>query len=60
MFLESGGDLRHLQIILGHSDLRMVTRYTHLSTGSVKNQHEQHSPINQIITKLNKERKILR
>ena len=60
MFLEAGGDIRHLQLILGHSDLRMVMRYTHLSKASLKNQHEQYSPLNEIVGKLNKERKILR
>lgn len=60
MFLEAGGDLRHLQLILGHSDLRMVMRYTHLSKASIKNQHEQYSPLNEVMGKLNKERKILR
>lgn len=60
MFLEAGGDIRHLQIILGHSDLRMVTRYTHISGASLASQHEQYSPINNVIGKLNKERKILR
>ncbi|WPS88859.1 tyrosine-type recombinase/integrase [Brevibacillus halotolerans] len=60
MFLENGGGLRHLQMILGHSDLRMVLRYTHLSKTSIKNQHEKYSPLNDVIGKLNKERKILR
>jgi len=58
MFLEAGGDLRHLQMILGHRDLRMVIRYTHLSTNSLKKQHEQYSPLNDIIGKLNQSRKI--
>jgi len=60
MFLEAGGDMRHLQMILGHSDLRMVMRYTHLSKASLKNQHEQYSPLNEVVGKLNKERKMLR
>lgn len=60
MFLEAGGDIRHLQMILGHSDLRMVMRYTHLSNQSLKAQHEAFSPLNQVIGKLNKERKIKR
>ena len=58
LFLESGGDIRHLQMMLGHSDLRMVLRYTHLSKQSLKQQHEQFSPLNMVISKRNKERKM--
>ncbi|PWK15770.1 tyrosine-type recombinase/integrase [Tumebacillus permanentifrigoris] len=51
MFLENGGDIRHLQMMLGHRDLRMVLRYTHLSKQALKKQHEQYSPIIQILEK---------
>ncbi|MBT2724087.1 tyrosine-type recombinase/integrase [Bacillus sp. ISL-46] len=60
MFLESGGDIRHLQLLLGHADLRVVLRYTHLSKESLINQHEKYSAMNQITGKLNKPRKIKR
>jgi integrase/recombinase XerD len=60
MALESGMDIRHLQIILGHSDLRQVMVYTHLSGKSIAKQHDQYSPLNAVVGKLNKERKILR
>jgi integrase/recombinase XerD len=60
MFLEAGGDIRHLQMILGHSDLRMVMRYTHLSNRSLQEQHSKYSPLNSVIGKLNKDRKKLR
>ncbi|MFV8520887.1 tyrosine-type recombinase/integrase [Bacillus sp. SBS7] len=60
MFLEAGGDIRHLQMLLGHADLRMVMRYTHLSKQALINQHDKFSPLNAVIGKLNKERKILR
>nr|WP_283246455.1 DUF3435 domain-containing protein [Paenibacillus sp. Marseille-Q4541] len=45
LFLEEGGSERHLQIILGHSDGRMTAHYTHLSDRSIKNNHEENSPI---------------
>ncbi|MFP3875709.1 tyrosine-type recombinase/integrase [Bacillus paralicheniformis] len=60
MFLEDGGDIRHLQALLGHADMRMVKRYTHLSKQSLKAQHKKHSPLAQITGKLNKERKTRR
>ncbi|TWT07331.1 tyrosine-type recombinase/integrase [Planococcus sp. CPCC 101016] len=60
IFLEAGGDIRHLQMILGHKDLRMVLRYTHLSNTALKNQHNQFSPINLLKGKLEEKRKILR
>lgn len=33
--LEAGGDVRTLQLLLGHSSLRSTIRYTHLSTRSI-------------------------
>ncbi|MEH6948303.1 tyrosine-type recombinase/integrase [Bacillus sp. JJ634] len=60
LFLENGGDIRSLQIILGHSDLRMTMKYTHLSRKAVTLQHEQFSALNLITDKLNKPRKIKR
>ncbi|WP_077297352.1 tyrosine-type recombinase/integrase [Virgibacillus pantothenticus] len=56
-FLEDGGSIRHLQMLLGHSDLRMVLRYTHLSNKAVEGQHTLHSPINKIADKRNRPRK---
>lgn len=60
IYLEQGGEVRHLAKILGHSDLRMVMRYTHLSSKAIKSQHEKFSPLNSVIGKLNKERITLR
>ncbi|QVY62933.1 tyrosine-type recombinase/integrase [Cytobacillus gottheilii] len=57
MFLEAGGDIRHLQLLLGHNDLRMVMRYTHLSRQSLHDQHGKYSAMNTISGKLNKPRK---
>lgn len=60
MFLENGGEIRHLAKILGHKDLRMTMRYTHLSDKSVREQHEKSTPINNIMRKMEKPRKRLR
>lgn len=60
MFLQNGGDIRHLQKLLGHSDLRMVQRYTHLSDPSLTKQHEQFSIMNNIENKLEKPRRTRR
>lgn len=60
MFLEHGGDIRHLQLLLGHTDMRMVKRYTHLSTESLKLQHAKHTPLNRVVGKLNRPRKVKR
>ncbi|WP_418039225.1 tyrosine-type recombinase/integrase [Paenibacillus xylanilyticus] len=60
LFLENGGDLRHLSGILGHSDMRMVMRYTHLSDKALKAQHDLYTPMNEVIKPLNNQRKTKR
>ncbi|MEH7237319.1 tyrosine-type recombinase/integrase [Bacillus sp. JJ1562] len=60
LYLEAGGNLRYLQALLGHVDQRMTSRYTHLSKRSIAENHDQFSPLNQVIDKLNKPRKIKR
>lgn len=57
MFLEAGGDIRHLQMLLGHSDLRVIIRYTHLSNEALRRQHDQFSPIKQVLSTKNLPRK---
>lgn len=60
MALEAGMDVRHLQMMLGHRDLRMVMRYTHLSKTSLQIQHDRYSPLNEVVGKLERDRKTLR
>lgn len=60
LFLENGGSERYLAEIMGHADLRMVAKYTHLSDKSVKEKHDQFSPMNNVISGLQKERKLRR
>ncbi|MCA1011395.1 tyrosine-type recombinase/integrase [Halobacillus halophilus] len=56
-FLEAGGELRHLQMMLGHSDLRMVVRYTHLSNRALQSQHSKYSAVNRVTSKMSRPRK---
>lgn len=58
MFLEARGDIRHLQMLPSHSDLCMVMRYTHLSKQSLIKKLDKFSPLNAVIEKLNKKRKV--
>lgn len=44
-YLENGGDLFSLQLILGHSSLEMVKRYSHMATGQVIARHKMYSPV---------------
>lgn len=60
LFLESGGDISHLRLLLGHADLRIVLKYLHLSDKTLIEQHSQYSALNSVTGKLSKERKILR
>ncbi|WP_282062893.1 tyrosine-type recombinase/integrase [Bacillus pumilus] len=58
-FLENGGDSRMLQKLLGHLDLRMIQRYTHVSDDSIKKAHAKNTVMNSVIKAQAKSRKIL-
>ena len=60
IFLENGGSERYLAEIMGHADLRMIAKYTHLSAKSVKEKHDKFSPMNNVISAQQKPRKIKR
>ncbi|WP_078390695.1 tyrosine-type recombinase/integrase [Shouchella patagoniensis] len=47
-FLENGGDTRHLQMILGHKDLRMIEKYTHLTSKGIAKNISEYTAVNKI------------
>ena len=42
--LESGCDIRHIQIMLGHANLKSTEIYTHLSIKEIKDAHRRYHP----------------
>jgi integrase/recombinase XerD len=48
MFLRQNGSIRVLQKILGHSELTTTSIYAHVLDSTIKQQHQQYSPLNLI------------
>jgi len=44
LMLENGADIRYIQEILGHTDLKTTERYTHVSVGKLKQVHSLTHP----------------
>jgi len=58
IFLRNGGNALALQRIMGHSDLSMTKKYIALTGQDLREQHLIASPLNFLITKRNRIRKI--
>jgi site-specific recombinase XerD len=48
MFLRGGGSVFSLKEMLGHTDLKMTSRYVALAQADVQNQHRQFSPVERL------------
>lgn len=48
MYLRGGGDVRALQRLLGHSDLKMTMQYLNIAEADVERQHRMSSPANRL------------
>ncbi|MCC7387826.1 MAG: site-specific tyrosine recombinase XerC [Phycisphaerales bacterium] len=47
LLLQGGADVRHIQAILGHADLRTTARYTHVVIDELKAVHQRAHPAEQ-------------
>jgi site-specific recombinase XerD len=59
MFLRNGGNVFALQQEMGHSDMQMTKRYLKLTQVDIQQQHSKASPLNNIIKRTTRLRKIL-
>ena len=57
-FLRNDGNAFALQRLLGHTDMAMTKKYVALTQGDLKKQHQESSPLNEIMPKKRRIRKI--
>lgn len=50
-YLENGGDIYSLQLILGHTSLEMVKKYVHLTNAKTAVNYTQYSPLDNVLKK---------
>lgn len=50
-YLMNGGDIFSLQLILGHTSLEMVRKYSHLASSYIMDNHKKYSPLDNIYAK---------
>ncbi|MEJ9160939.1 tyrosine-type recombinase/integrase [Paenibacillus graminis] len=60
MFLANGGSEIYLQKLMGHADLRMLEKYAHPSAESIREKHDKFSPVNNVISGLQRPRRTKR
>lgn len=48
-YLENGGDIYSLQLILGHTSLEMVKKYIHLTTSKIAVNYSSFSPLDNVL-----------
>lgn len=58
LFLRNGGHALALQKVLGHTDLTMTKRYVALTQGDIKQQHALASPVNALLPRKQRVRKL--
>jgi integrase len=59
MYLRNGGNLIALQQEMGHTDIKMTRRYLNLTEVDIQQQHTKASPLNNIIRRSTRVRKLL-
>ena len=47
-YLENGGNIYSLQLLLGHTSLEMVKRYLHLANSKVRKDFVNYSPLDRV------------